>query len=322
MSSLSILVFKMSNQVFAHKSVLLEETVAYVLNDLSGVYVDCTLGGGGHSLALGEKLQVGALLVGIDQDVQALEAAEKCLSSLKCRRIFVQGNFVELAKILDNLAIEKVNGIIFDLGVSSYQLDTPERGFSYMQDGPLDMRMNAQSSLTAAAVLNNYSEEKLCEIIKKYGEERWAKRIAQFIISDRQTKLFTRTFELVETIKKAIPKGARRDGPHPAKRVFQAIRIEVNKELEILEEAFDTAVKMLAPEGRIGIITFHSLEDRIAKRTLSDLAKNCICPPNMPVCACKHRAVLKNIKSIKPDEIEINENPRARSARLRTATKI
>ena len=312
----------MAAPVFEHKSVLLEQTVNYVLNDPAGIYVDCTLGGGGHAFALGEKLNSDALLIGIDQDKDALAAAQKRLESLNCKKLFVQENFAALDKIFSELSIDKVNGIIFDLGVSSYQLDTPERGFSYMQDGPLDMRMDVSQPKSAQDIINTYSEEKLFAIIKNYGEERWAKRIAQFIVKDRREKSFTRTTQLVETIKKAVPKGARRDGPHPAKRTFQAIRIELNRELEILENAFTVAAQKLVSDGRMGIITFHSLEDRIAKQTLSELSKNCICPPSMPICVCNHRAILKNVKSIKPDEKELTENPRARSARLRAATKI
>lgn len=309
-------------QNFSHVSVLLESTIDYLLSDPAGIYVDCTLGGGGHSLALCEKLNKNALLIGIDQDEDALVAAQERLADVRCKTIFKQGNFSNLTEILDECNIAKVQGIVFDLGVSSYQLDTAERGFSYMHDGPLDMRMNKTAELSAELVVNEYSEARLYEIIKNYGEERWAKRVAQFIVNERQSKRLATTFDLVETIKKAIPKGARKDGPHPAKRTFQAIRIEVNKELEILEKTFIAAAERLDSDGRIAIITFHSLEDRIAKKTLAHLAQNCICPPSLPICMCNHKAILKNIKSIKAEAKEIDENPRARSARLRAATKI
>lgn len=312
----------MDAREFSHNSVLLNETIDAVLTDLSGIYIDCTLGGGGHSAALSEKLGSQATIVGIDQDADALQAAKERLAGAKCRVLFAQGNFSSFDSLLDSLDIEKIDGVIFDLGVSSYQLDTPERGFSYMHDGPLDMRMDKSGKLTARTVVNEYSQERLYEIIKKYGEERWAKRVAEFIVKERSVKPLDTTYELVDAIKKAIPKGARKDGPHPAKRTFQAIRIEVNKELEILENAFKNAVERLKPGGRIGIITFHSLEDRIAKKTLAELGKGCTCPPTLPICVCGKKSVLKSIKALTPSEKELEKNPRARSARLRTATKI
>ena len=216
---------------------------------------------------------------------------------------------------------EGVTGILFDLGVSSYQLDTPERGFSYMREGPLDMRMNRDASLTADSIVNTCSEEELTGLIWRYGEERWAKRIARFIVAERQKKPLHTTGELVEVIKKAIPKGARKDGPHPAKRTFQALRIEVNDELNILDQAVEDAVNALKPAGRIGVITFHSLEDRIVKQKLAQLAKGCICPPHMP-CVCGRKPVIKKPGSLMPEEQEVAVNPRARSARLRFAEKV
>ena len=312
----------MAENDFSHNSVLLEETIDAVLSDTGGTYVDCTLGGGGHSLALSRKLDASAVIVGIDQDDDALAAAKRRLADVKCSMLFAKGNFLQFDDLLDGLGVESIDGVIFDLGVSSYQLDTPQRGFSYMNDGPLDMRMDKGSKLTAQKVVNEYSQEKLHEIIKSYGEERWAKRIAEFIVKERNIAPLETTFQLVDVIKKAVPKGARKDGPHPAKRTFQAVRIEVNSELSILEETFKKAVGRLKRGGKIAIITFHSLEDRIAKQTLSQLGKGCICPPALPVCVCKNERTLREIKSIKPTDEEIENNPRARSARLRTATKI
>jgi 16S rRNA (cytosine1402-N4)-methyltransferase len=283
--------------------------------------VDCTLGGAGHSLALAQHLTPQGLLVGIDQDEDALAAAQVRLQAAPCQVRVVKGNFKELKQILQSLQIEQVTGILFDLGVSSYQLDTPERGFSYMQDGPLDMRMNQSGKLTAAQVVNTYSEERLTELIYKYGEERWSKRIAQFIVAARQEKPLTSTLELVSVIKKAIPKGVRREGHHPAKKTFQALRIEVNDELNILGQVVEDAVGCLKSGGRLGVITFHSLEDRIVKQKLNELFKGCICPPNLP-CVCGRTQVIKKPGSIVPGSAEQEENPRSRSARLRFAEKL
>ena len=225
-------------------------------------------------------------------------------------------------QVLDELHIDAVDGIMFDLGVSSYQLDTPDRGFSYMQDGPLDMRMDRSQGRSAYDVVNGYSEADLYRIIKDYGEERWAKRIAEFIVKERQEKPLERTEELVHVIKKAIPAGARKDGPHPAKRTFQAIRIEVNDELGILKDSLEHAAQRLKRGGRLCVITFHSLEDRIAKQTLRLLATDCICPPDMPVCTCHHQAILKvKRQPILPSPEELDLNPRARSAKLRVGIR-
>lgn len=306
---------------FVHKSVLLVETIDWLLTDPSGIYVDCTLGGAGHSLALAQHLTPQGLLIGIDQDDDALTAASARLQAAPCKIQVVKGNFKELKQILQSLQIEQVTGILFDLGVSSYQLDTPERGFSYMQDGPLDMRMNQSGRLTAAQVVNTYSEEKLTEIIYKYGEERWSKRIAQFIVAARKEKPLTTTLELVSVIKKAIPKGVRREGHHPAKKTFQALRIEVNDELNILGQVVEDAVGCLKSGGRLGVITFHSLEDRIVKQKLNELYKGCICPPNLP-CVCGRKQMIKKPGNVVPSTGEAEENPRARSARLRFAEKL
>ena len=307
---------------FVHRSVLLTESVDWLINNRDGIYVDCTMGGAGHSKVFASKLTSKGTLVGIDQDAAAIEAATGRLTGLECKIEIARSNFKDFDNVLDSLGIEKIDGIFFDLGVSSYQLDTPERGFSYMNEGPLDMRMNTDSKFDAYYVVNNYSEEQLADIIHRYGEERWSKRIAQFIVNERKLKPIATTGELVTVIKKAIPKGARQDGPHPAKRTFQAIRIEVNNELNILEAVVRKAVERLKSDGRIGVITFHSLEDRIVKKTLAELAKGCTCPPQLPICICGKKPQVKKVISIKPTEEEIADNPISRSARLRGAIKI
>lgn len=303
---------------FHHVSVLRNETIDHIVGDVNGIYVDCTLGGGGHSAALAARLSDQAILIGLDQDADAIAAATERLSHTPCRHILIQRNFSHLTDVLDSLGIDQIDGVMFDLGVSSYQLDTPERGFSYMQDGPLDMRMDRSQGKSAYDVVNSYSMEELYHIIKEYGEERWAKRIASFIVEARKDKPIERTSELVDIIKRAIPAGARRDGPHPAKRTFQAIRIEVNDELGILKEALEKAAERLKPGGRICVITFQSLEDRITKQTFKLLATDCICPPDIPVCVCHHHAILQSKRElIIPSPEEIEANPRARSAKLR-----
>ena len=306
---------------FVHKSVLLTESIEWMITDPDGIYLDCTMGGAGHSLEFAKLLSPAGRLIGIDQDADAIKAASIKLQDVACHIDIVRSNFKNFTKVLDSLNIDKVTGIFFDLGVSSYQLDTAERGFSYMQDGPLDMRMDNRQKFDAAYIVNNYKEEELTEIIYKYGEERWSKRIAEFIVAERKLKPIMTTGELVAVIKKAVPKGARQDGPHPAKRTFQAIRIEVNNELNILTEVVTKAVERLDTEGRIGVITFHSLEDRIVKQTLKKLAKGCTCPPQFPICVCGKTPQVKKIKAFTPTEEEIKENPRARSARLRGAIK-
>ena len=306
---------------FVHKSVLLAESIDWMITDPDGIYLDCTMGGAGHSHAFAELLSPKGRLIGIDQDADAILAASAVLKDVKCHVDIVRSNFKNFTTVLDSLNIDKVTGIFFDLGVSSYQLDTATRGFSYMNDGPLDMRMDNRQKFDAAYIVNNYKEEELTEIIYKYGEERWSKRIAEFIVAERKLKPIMTTGELVAVIKKAVPKGARQDGPHPAKRTFQAIRIEVNNELNILTEVVTKAVERLDTEGRIGVITFHSLEDRIVKQTLKKLAKGCTCPPQFPICVCGKTPQVKKIKAFTPTEEEIKENPRARSARLRGAIK-
>lgn len=308
---------------FKHTSILLQESVEFLITDKNGIYVDCTMGGAGHSCGFASQLEADGLLLGIDQDDDAIAASsERLLNKFTCKTAVAKSNFENFTTVLDNLGIDKIDGIFFDLGVSSYQLDTPERGFSYMHDGPLDMRMNKTAKLDAEYIVNHYKEEELADIIYRYGEERWSKRIAQFIVAARKEQPLTTTFQLVDVIKKAIPKGARIDGPHPAKRTFQAIRIEVNNELGILENTMVAAVERLKSGGRIGVITFHSLEDRIIKQTFAKLAKGCICPPQLPVCVCGKKPLLKKTGNITPSKAEVEENPRSRSARLRYAIKI
>ncbi len=322
-SSWLIWASKVKIMEFKHISILLQESVDFLITDKNGIYVDCTMGGAGHSSGFAAQLEAGGLLLGIDQDEDAIAVASKrLLGKFTCQTKVAKANFKDFPLVLDSLGIDKIDGIFFDLGVSSYQLDCAERGFSYMHNGPLDMRMNQDAKLDAAYVVNNYTEADLAEIIHKYGEERWSKRIAQFIVAARKEKPLTTTFELVDVIKKAIPKGARIDGPHPAKRTFQAIRIEVNNELGILAETMETAVKRLKSGGRIGVITFHSLEDRIIKQTFAKLVKGCTCPPQLPVCICGNKPLLKKAGNMVPSKKEIEENPRSRSARLRYAIKI
>lgn len=308
---------------FRHETVLLRESVEGILGDPDGIYVDCTLGGGGHSAALADRLSPSGCLVGIDQDPAALQAGRLRLTGVRPTVHVVQGNFREISAVLDQLGIGQVDGILFDLGVSSHQIDLPQRGFSYMNNGPLDMRMNPEQSLTAQEIVNTYPEKELARVIFEYGEERWARRIAKFIVEARRNRPLTTTFELVELIAAAIPAAARRQGPHPAKRTFQAIRIEVNGELSILPAALRTAIDRLKPGGKIGVISFHSLEDRIVKNTFAALLGHCVCPPKAPVCICNPRATLRLPgKPIAPSAEEVEANPRARSAKLRIAEKV
>lgn len=308
---------------FHHVSVLLDEMVSGVLTDPHGIYVDCTLGGGGHTLALSERVASDALLIGVDQDAEAIEAAGARLSNISCRHMLVHENFSRIGEVLDEKEIGPVDGFLFDLGVSSHQLDEGERGFSYMHDGKLDMRMDQRNPLTAYDIVNTYSAEELEEIIRLYGEDRWAKRIAEFIVKGRAEKPIETTFELVHHIKAAVPAGARKDGPHPAKRTFQAIRIEVNGELRILEDTMRACVRHLKPGGRIAVITFQSLEDRIIKNVFREMSRDCICPPELPVCMCRHKREVRLVgKAIRPGKKELEENPRARSATLRIAERV
>lgn len=308
---------------FKHVSVLLKECIDNLNIKENGIYVDCTLGGAGHSSEIIKKLSKNGRLIGIDQDEDAIKAAGERLKAYS-NVTYVHDNFYNIDSILQNLNIEKVDGILMDLGVSSYQLDEASRGFSYMHDAPLDMRMNRESSRSAYEVVNKYSEDQLYNVIKNYGEEKFAKRIANFIVEHRENKSIDTTLQLVEIIKAAIPARFRREGPHPAKRTFQAIRIEVNKELEILEKAITDSVERLNSGGRIAIITFHSLEDRIVKTTFKKLQDPCECPKEFPICICGKKPVLKIItkKPIEANEQELEINPRSRSAKLRVGQKI
>ncbi len=306
-----------------HKPVLLQETIDYLNCKKNGIYLDGTLGRGGHTKAILEKISNEGFVIAIDRDKEAIKEVRERFDSYSNLKL-IHGNFVNIPEILDRLHIDKVEGMVFDLGVSSPQIDNPERGFSYQHDGPLDMRMNRDQKLTAADIVNNYSYKEISEIIKKYGEERWATRIAEFIVDFRDREKITSTKQLVEIIKNAIPAGARRSGGHPAKRTFQALRIAINNELHILEEMIKNVVSRLKSEGRICIISFHSLEDRIVKHTFRELAKDCVCPPDFPICVCDHTPDLKVFREnpIYPEEEETKNNPRARSAKLRVAEKL
>ncbi|MGI6450324.1 MAG: 16S rRNA (cytosine(1402)-N(4))-methyltransferase RsmH [Desulfitobacteriia bacterium] len=308
---------------FEHQSVLLQETVNMVFTVPEGIYVDCTLGGGGHSQLLLTKLGSNGRLICFDQDEKAVQNAKFKFAGDTRVKIF-QKNFVDLLATLTREKLLPVTGIMFDLGVSSPQLDEAERGFSYMQDAPLDMRMDQRALLTAQEIVNNWSIEDLTAVIRDYGEEKWALRIAQFIGEARLKEPIWTTGQLVEIIKKAIPAPARREGPHPAKRTFQALRIAVNRELEVLEKALDQALDSLGAGGRLAVITFHSLEDRIVKNKFQSWLGKCTCPPFFPVCQCGARARVRliNKKPIVPSAEEEQQNPRARSAKLRAAEKL
>ena len=308
---------------FGHVPVLFDEVMEALAVKPDGTYVDGTAGGGGHSSGICERLSEKGHLVAVDRDTEALEAARKRLEPYACRRTFVHANYSDIAAIAA-AAGGRVQGILLDLGVSSYQLDNPERGFSYMNDAPLDMRMDASDRLTAWEVVNGYSEAELARIIKDYGEERWARRIAEFIVRERKNSPIDSTDRLTGVIKAAIPAKARRSGPHPAKRTFQAIRIEVNNELGHLREAVEKLPDLLESGGRIAIITFHSLEDRIVKTEFERRLDPCTCPKEFPVCVCGKKADVKRVtrKPVVPTQEETEENPRARSAKLRVLEKL
>ncbi|KGG80561.1 16S rRNA methyltransferase [Caloranaerobacter azorensis H53214] len=308
---------------FKHVSVLLNEVIEGLNIRENGIYVDGTIGGAGHSKEIVKRLKNGRL-IGIDQDMNAIRKAEEELKHYIDKVTLVHDNFSNISNILNRLNIDVIDGVLLDLGVSSHQLDVAERGFSYKKDAFLDMRMDRSSDFSAWDVVNKYSEDELAKIIREYGEERWASRIAKFIVEYRKNNAIDTTGQLVDIIKKAIPKGARKDGPHPAKRTFQAIRIEVNNELGILKQTIEDIVKILNKGGRICIITFHSLEDRIVKETFKQLSLDCVCPPELPVCVCNKKRELKIItkKPILPSNEELSKNPRARSAKLRIAEKV
>ena len=308
---------------FEHKSVMVNEVVDALNINPNGIYVDCTEGGGGHLKAIGKHLdRLNGKILGIDRDEDAIMAATKnVVNAVPCGGGFSRENFKNLDKTLDTFGIRKVDGILFDLGVSSHQIDTPERGFSYMHDAPLDMRMDREQKFTARDVINDYDEERLIKIFHDYGEERFSKRIAAAICRARKISPIETTGELVKLIEQTVPRT--KNGGHPAKRVFQAVRIEVNGELEILESSIRKAVDRLKIGGRIAIITFHSLEDRIVKETFKSLAQGCICPKSFPVCTCNHKPEIKIIGRAKtPSAEEIEANSRAKSAKLRVAEKI
>lgn len=309
---------------FHHISVMANEVIEGLHIIPDGIYVDCTLGRAGHAARIAARLNEKGTLIGIDQDYEAVEAAKTKLAAYKCKIEIVHDNFKNLAQILASLSCDEVNGVLFDLGVSSPQIDDASRGFSYMHDAPLDMRMDTDNKLTAYTVINQYTAGELNDIFKNYGEEHWSKRIAQFIVQMREQTPIRTTGELVDVIRRAIPAAVRKKMMgHPAKRVFQAVRIEVNNELGILDESFKCAADHLQKNGRLVIITFHSLEDRIAKKALKLMARGCICPPELPVCVCGHKKTLKLFgKPLTPSIEEINSNSRSKSAKLRIAEKI
>lgn len=308
---------------YTHQPVLLEQCIQALNIKPDGIYVDGTLGRAGHSREIAKRLTSGRLIC-IDRDQAALDAAPGRLEGLMDRVTLVHGNFEDLAEILNKLSIDKVDGMLFDLGVSSPQLDDAARGFSYMQDAPLDMRMDQSSALNAYEVVNRWPEEELKRILWRYGEERYAPAIARAIVQRRADKPIETTLELVDVIKGAMPPAALREKQHPAKRSFQAIRIAVNDELGAVERMVSSAVPRLNPGGRLAVISFHSLEDRIVKTGLAEFAKGCTCPPDFPVCVCGKKPQIKLTprKPIVADETELNENPRARSAKLRVAEKL
>ena len=314
----------MSELNFSHKSVLLDECIESLNIKPDGIYVDGTAGGGGHSFEIAKHLGDNGLLIAIDQDEDAIRAASARLACYGDKIKIVRNNFSNLRDVCRELGIEKIDGLLLDLGVSSYQLDTAERGFSYMADAPLDMRMDKRSELDAKRVVNEYSESELKRIIYEYGEERFAGKIAAKIVHARQQSPINTTGELVQVIKCAIPAAMREGGSHPAKRTFQAMRIEVNKELNVIAPAVRSAVELLDGGGRVSIITFHSLEDRIVKQEFVKYSKGCTCPKDFPVCVCGNKPKLKIItnKPILPSQDELEENWRSHSAKLRVAEKI
>ena len=308
---------------FEHKSVLLHETVDSLNIRPDGIYVDGTLGGGGHASLVCSRLGENGRLIGIDQDADAIAAATERLKPYGGRVTIVRNNYENIDTVLAELGIPGVDGIYLDLGVSSYQLDTAERGFTYREDAPLDMRMDQRNAETAADIVNGYSEMELYRIIRDYGEDRFAKNIAKHIVRARQEKPLETTGELIEVIKAAIPAKIRATGGHPAKRTFQAIRIELNKELEVLEHSIDKMIGLLNPGGRLSIITFHSLEDRIVKNKFKENENPCVCPPDFPVCMCgrKSRGRVVTRKPIVPTGQVIEENKRSKSSKLRVFEK-
>lgn len=304
---------------FQHKSILLNECMEGLSIKEGGIYVDGTLGGGGHSFHILERLGERGRLIGIDQDEDAIKAATKRLEAFANKVTIVRDNYEHFQTILSTLSIPKVDGILLDLGVSSYQFDEADRGFSYRFDAPLDMRMDRRQDFTAKDLVNNYSEQELYRIIRDYGEDKFARNIAKHIVKEREKKPIETTFELSEIISHAIPMKMRVQGGHPAKKTFQAVRIALNRELEVLEESIEGMIKALKPEGRLCIISFHSLEDRIVKKAFRTAEDPCICPKDFPICTCGRKSLGRVIskKAIIPSALEMEENPRARSAKLR-----
>ncbi len=308
---------------FSHYSVLKNEAIEALNIKENGIYVDCTAGGGGHSLEILKRLSPEGRLFCIDRDDAALKACAQRLKDYEGRFCTVKSNFSDVGEVLKNEGIGRIDGALLDLGVSSYQLDTAERGFSYMKDAPLDMRMDQSQSFSAYDVVNGYGEGELRRVLYHWGEEQFAPRIARAIVQKREKEPIGTTLELAEIIKEAVPLKARATGHHPAKKSFQAIRIEVNKELDIIEPTLRILVSLLQKGGRIAVITFHSLEDRITKQTFASLAKGCTCPPDFPVCVCGKKPQIRLLdKGTEPGEKELEENPRSRSARLRSAEKL
>ena len=308
---------------FKHKSVLLDETIEMLNINPEGIYVDGTLGGGGHSYEICRRLGAGGRLIGIDQDEAAIHAGSERLKEFKDKVTVIRSNYSDMKRVLLEHGIERVDGILLDLGVSSYQLDTPERGFSYKENAPLDMRMDTRNEKTAKDIVNGYSEFDLYRIIRDYGEDKFAKNIAKHIIRVRNEKPIDTTDELTEAIKAAIPMKIRMNTGHPAKKTFQAIRIELNRELEVLNKSLDDMIGMLNDKGRLCIITFHSLEDRIVKSSFRNNEDPCTCPPNFPVCVCGNKSKGKVItrKPILPTDQEITDNKRSKSSKLRVFEK-
>lgn len=304
---------------FKHVSVLLEETIEGLNIKKDGIYVDGTLGGAGHSYHICERLSEGGRLIGIDQDGEAIEAAKKRLSPFSDRVTIVRDNYCNIKNVLEDLGIEKVDGILLDIGVSSYQLDNAQRGFTYREEAPLDMRMDTRNTVTARDIVNEYSESELYRMIRDYGEDRFAKNIARHIVQSRQDKPIETTKELTDIIKASVPMKVQAKQGHPAKKTFQAIRIELNRELDVLKDSIDTMIDLLNPGGRLAIITFHSLEDRIVKTKFRENEHPCICPPEFPICVCGRTPKGKVItrKPIIPQAAEIERNKRAKSSKLR-----
>jgi 16S rRNA (cytosine1402-N4)-methyltransferase len=309
---------------FVHIPVLLNQTIENLNIKPGGIYVDCTLGGAGHSSEIAKRIQPGGTLIGIDQDQNAINAAKQKLEPYKDSIIYVKDNFRNLKNAIINAGFDKVDGILMDIGVSSHQLDEDERGFSYMHEGPLDMRMDITRPITAERILNSADFIEIKRIIRDYGEEKWADRIAKFICQEREKYRISTTFQLVDIIKMAIPAAARREGGHPAKRTFQALRIAVNEELDVLETALYDAVEMLNTGGRLVVITFHSLEDRIVKNIFNQMERPCTCPSEIPVCVCGKTPQLKVLtrKPVTAEEEELAHNSRAKSAKLRAAERV